>query len=214
VKPEDYEHQARATGDQLAVGPRVGVIGSTSFWGKDSEEICEKVGRLLACVEEIVLLTGGMTGVAEVVGRSFFRARQLSGLAPSLYHILPNGSSRWDFGETLFAGSTYYERREILGRLARVYVAIEGGPGTVHEAEVARSRNAVLVPVGRTGGFAGELFPRVRCPLASCCADWAILNDVAVSTDTLAEGVLRIVQQLLACRAGSGGLSLSEGSCI
>jgi hypothetical protein len=91
MKPEDYENQARATGAQLAAGRRVGVIGSTSFWGKDSEEICEKAGRLLACVEEIVLLTGGMTGVAEVVGRSFCRARQLAGLAPSLYHILPNG---------------------------------------------------------------------------------------------------------------------------
>jgi hypothetical protein len=86
----------------------------------------------------------------------------------------------------------------MLGRLAPVYLAIEGGPGTIHEAEVAHNRNAVVVPVGRTSGFVGDLIAHILCPLPACGAGWASLNDGAVGTDSLAEAVCRIVRELLA----------------
>lgn len=38
-----------------------------------------------------------------------------------------------------------------------VYIVIEGGPGTEHEAQVAKANGAILIPVGRSGGFAAEL---------------------------------------------------------
>lgn len=41
---------------------------------------------------------------------------------------------------TLFAGSDMAERREILARLSPLYLAVEGGPGTVHEGRVAIAR--------------------------------------------------------------------------
>ena len=65
---------------QIAVPYRLGVIGSTSFWNESSEVICAATGRFLAeflrarslkWQNNFALLTGGVTGIAETVARSF-----------------------------------------------------------------------------------------------------------------------------------------------
>ena len=114
-----------------------------------------------------------------------------------MYHLVPEGCSPSDFGTTLFAGKDYRERREILARLASAYLIIEGGPRTVHEAEVARGRGAVLLPVGRSGGFAGKLFPTLPCPQGVKPEDWDQLNDSLVHCEDLVETAGRILVTLL-----------------
>jgi len=136
---------------KLPAGTRVGIIGSTSFWHRESGETCTALGRELAALDGVVLITGGVEGVGEAVGRSFWVARGGGGKGrPHIFHILPHGSLRWDYGETLFGGSDMEERREILARLAGIYVAVEGGPGTAHETSIALARSAFVVPVGRS----------------------------------------------------------------
>ncbi len=132
-----HDRDARRLEAVLPHGPRVAVLGSTDFWHADSERTCSQVGRLLACIPGLVLLTGGVEGIGEAVGRSFFQARRDADQEPRVYHVLPENEEAWDYGETLFAGSDMTERREVLGRLSAVFLIVEGGPRAGHEADVA-----------------------------------------------------------------------------
>jgi len=198
----DYDAVAAAIAGRLPSGRRVAVIGSTQFWGSDSEEVCTAVGTRLAEIDEAVLLTGGVPGVGETVGRSFSERRQTLGRIARIFHVLPEGSDPWDYGVTLAAGADMEERREILGRLPAVFVAIEGGPGTAHEAAVALSRGAVVIAVGRTGGHSESAYSSLGCPRAELLEDWKKLNDKAAAIDEIATAVSRMVLRLTSPSGG------------
>jgi hypothetical protein len=178
----------------LPDGPRVVVIGSTSFWHTDSEATCLMLGRLLAAIPRLVLITGGVEGVGETVGRSFSQARLSAGQEPHVYHVLPADEPAWDYGVTLCAGADMAERREVLARLADLYLAIEGGPGTVHEAAVARSRDAVVLPLGRSGGHALGLYNEMECPAWLDAATWAMLGARGATPDDAATALVQAIQ--------------------
>src|SRR5262249_44356903 len=101
------------------------------------------------------------------------------------------------YGETLFAGADMTERREVLARLSDLYLAVEGGPGTVHEAAVATARNAVVLPVGRSGGHAAELYSQMTRPSAVEESMWTVLGAAESKTEETARAVLRAVQSCL-----------------
>ncbi|MBK8974541.1 MAG: hypothetical protein IPM29_01310 [Planctomycetes bacterium] len=196
-----FDREAAHVGDLLPAGPRVAVIGSTSFWHGDSSATCSAIGAMLAGLEGTVLLTGGVEGVGEATGRGFFAARPGLVGARGVYHVLPRGSRTWDYGDTLFAGSDLHERREILGRLSGVYVVVEGGPGTEHEAGVAIARAALVVPVGRSGGSAGDLHSRLAVDVPEGLRDaWSTLGHADSSPTQVAGAVLEIVRPRLTCR--------------
>jgi hypothetical protein len=180
----------------------VGVLGSTDFWHADSEHTCSELGRLLASIPGLVLLTGGVEGIGEAVGRSFFQARRASGQEPCVYHVLPEGEEAWDYGEMLFAGSDMTERREILGRLSRLFVLVEGGPRAGHEVDVALAHGAAVIPVGRSGGYAATLYDRSSCPPLIDAATWTVLGASASTPEQTAEAVLRAVQVSLNVSGG------------
>ena len=91
-----------------------------------------------------------------------------------------------------------FERREILARLSRIYLAIEGGSGTEHEAEVAMNRCGVaVVPVGGSGGHAGELYGRMERPAYAAERDWETLARAEAKPREVAQSVLNIVSVLL-----------------
>lgn len=173
------------------------MIGSTDFWHPESERTCIQIGRLLAGIPGLVLITGGVEGIGEAIGRSFFRARSESGRGSRVYRVLPIGEEEWDYGQTFFAGSDMAERREVLGRLARVYLAIEGGPGTVHEAEVVASRKGVVIPVGRSGGHSAVLYSQLDRPPTIDAPTWTILGSHQSTDEATAEAALRAVPSCL-----------------
>jgi hypothetical protein len=188
---EHHEREADRIQAHFPVGPRVVIIGSTSFWHDDSEPTCTTLGRLLAGIADLVLITGVVEGVGETVGRSFFQTRLTSGQEPRVYHVLPHGEEAWDYAETLFAGADMTERREVLARLAGLYLAIEGGPGTVHEAAVARSRNAAVVPLGRSGGHAIDLYNAMTKPDWLDDPTWTLLGARGATPDEAAAALAR-----------------------
>ena len=187
------DREAIAVGTRLPAGPRVAIIGSTFFWHPQSQRTCAAVGRLLAGIDGLILLTGGVAGAGESVGRSFFGARPDREGHRGVFHLLPHGCGRWDYGQTLFAGSDMVERRQVLGRMAECYVVIEGGPGTEHEAAVALGRSVCVIPVGRSGGCAGELYPRVARPVFATESAWRDLSSADASPERVAESVAEIV---------------------
>jgi hypothetical protein len=195
--PGSYDQEARRLDALIPDGPRVAILGSTDFWHADSERTCAEIGRLLAGIPELVLLTGGVEGIGEAVGRSFFQMRRTAGQQPHVYHVLPEGELAWDYGQTLFAGSNMTERREILGRLSRLYLILEGGPRTGHEAEVASAMGAVVIPVGRSGGYAATLYSKMSRPFVIDTGTWSLLGCNESSPDETAMAVLRAVQSCL-----------------
>lgn len=188
-----FDEQATALLARLPARPTAVIIGSTSFYHDESSATCSAIGRLLATIGDLVLITGGMPGIGEAVGRSFFDTRRKEAGAPEVFHILPHGCNRWDYGVTLFAGLDMAERREVLGRVSRLYLAIEGGPGSVHEGQVALSRGAVVIPVGRSGGYAGELYPRLPRPVFAPEERWRVLGNSEVTPDQVAKAVHEVV---------------------
>lgn len=182
---------------RLATGPRLAVIGSTQFWDADSPELCEAIARELAAIEPLVVLTGGMNGVGQTFAEAYEAARQASGLPANLYHLLPHGTLLQSSGRTLGAGEDFHERREILGLAAQIYLAIEGGPGTEHEAAVASASGAAMIPVGRSGGAAGDLYPLLKPLPEVVLDDWLLLGDRNVHCEVTAAAVGRIVRVLL-----------------
>ena len=189
-----YDQEARRLEAVLPHGARVAVLGSTDFWHADSERTCSRIGRLLAGIPGLVLLTGGVQGIGEAVGRNFFQARRDSGQEPRVYHVLPEGEEAWDYGVTVFAGLGMTERREVLGRLSGVFLVVEGGPGAGHEADIAAAHGAVVIPVGRSGGYAAALYARMRRPPAIDAGTWAVLGSSASTPEETAREVLHAVQ--------------------
>jgi hypothetical protein len=192
-----FDQEARRIETLLPDSPRVAVLGSTDFWHADSEQTCIRIGRLLAGIPGLVLLTGGVEGIGEAVGRSFFQARRDCGQEPRVYHLLPEGEEAWDYGETLFAGCDMTERREVLGRLAAVFVIVEGGPRAGHEAEIASAHGAAIIPVGRSGGYAAALYDRMSLPSAADAGTWAVLGSRASTPEETAKAVLHTVEVCL-----------------
>lgn len=180
----------------LPPGPRLVVIGSAKFYGADSPTLCEAIAADLAPVP-LVALTGGMEGVGLTFGRALASARRSAALPEHLFHLLPVGFGPCDCGVTLGAGVDYTERREVLGRVGHVYLVIEGGPGTVHEGEVAAARGVPLIPLARTGGHAAELYPRLACPPARPATDWAVLADGDAPHERVVAAVGRLVRLAL-----------------
>jgi hypothetical protein len=186
---ERYEREVQRLEGLLPNGPRVAVLGSTDFWHADSERTCAELGRLLAGIPGLVLLTGGVEGIGEAVGRNFFRTRGETGEEPRVYHILPEGEEVWDYGETLFAGADMTERREILGRLCKHFILVEGGPGAAHEAQVASNNAGVVLPVGRSGGFAATLYVRMQRPSEIDAVTWEVLGASDSSPEKTANAI-------------------------
>jgi hypothetical protein len=187
-----YERESADILKKLPPGPRLSIIGSTNFWHADSQLTCTALGELLAGLPDIVVLTGGVKGVGESVGRSFNAASTGLGHPSRVFHVLPRGESTWDYGETLFAGDDMEQRREILGRLANIYIAIEGGPGTAHEARVAGARCALVIPVGRSGGFASGLYTEMSRPEFALESAWDRLGNAATTPVDAARATFEI----------------------
>ena len=202
TSPAHYDHEARRLDALLPHGPRVGVLGSTDFWHADSERTCSEIGRLLAGIFGLVLLSGGVEGIGEAVDRSFFQARSASRQEPCVYHVLPEGEEAWDYGETLFAGSDMTERREILGRLSRLFVLVEGGPRAGHEVDVALAHGAAMIPVGRSGGYAAALYGQRSCPQTIDAGSWAVLGASESTPEETARAVFHAVQMSLDASGG------------
>jgi len=196
IQPTRFD-EAAAVSTNIPAGLRVVVIGSTSLRHHESKETCAEIGQRLAAIENLVLLTGGVSGVGESTGRGFAEGCRELGRSPRVFHVLPRGSTAWNYGTTLFAGDDMGERREILGRLAKTFIAVEGGPGSEHEAKVARMHGAVLIPVGRSGGLAGLLHQDAARPPFVDERIWDLLGDPEASPSSVARAVIQIVESCL-----------------
>ncbi len=197
MEKHPYESAAQRIRLTMPKSPCAVIIGSTTFWDPESEPTCQQIGVCLAEVPNLTLATGGMSGVGDTVGRSFYAATRAVSGNSRVVHLLPVDCEPRPYGVTLYAGDDMRERREILGRIAGVYIVVEGGPGTQHEAAVAQSCGATIIPVGRSGGAAAELYNILPCPPKVDGTVWSVLNEVSVHPRKIAQAVSVLVLQLL-----------------
>jgi len=199
--PPRLDEEAAVVAAKLPTGFRVAILGSTSFRHEASEAICTEIGACVADLEGLVLLTGGVTGVGERVGRSYAEGCRKAGRHPAVIHVLPHGRAAWNYGVTLHAGDDMAERREILGRLVGIFIVVEGGPGTAHETDVASAQGALLLPVGRSGGHAGTIYPSLTRPAHIDARAWKTLGSPEASPRAIATAVAEIISHAQRRRA-------------
>ncbi len=98
---------------------------------------------------------------------------------------------------TLPAGIDYFERREILARMAHVCLVIEGGPNTWHEVTVAADAGIPVIPLGRTGGCAGDVYSQLVPPVWAPRAEWEILGSSAGAALSVAAAICTLIESAL-----------------
>jgi predicted Rossmann-fold nucleotide-binding protein len=199
-----FDREAERIVALLPPGSRLAILGSASFHHPESQRFCQELGRALAEIPDLVLLTGGVRGVGEAVGRAFHRVFEVLDQVAPIFHVLPEGPYLWDYGQTLYTGTTMEHRREVLARLAGCYVVIEGGPGTEHEASVAATTGARVIPVGCYGGYAGTLWAQQAARPTIDGGIWRILGSVDSTVQDVADAVAKVVQLWQAGRATRG----------
>ncbi|CAN7990871.1 unnamed protein product, partial [Ixodes hexagonus] len=148
------------------------IAGSSKLQSTRSEEICREIGKQLARLHNIGVVTGGFFGAPDVVARTFYQFRENNGqMDPRVFHILPkrddkifagkvlqnsDGSfTEVDYGRNLFLGNSIKERECAVARAFDTCIVIEGGPSAAHEVEQFVWNDHFVVPVVSTGGAAG-----------------------------------------------------------
>jgi uncharacterized protein (TIGR00725 family) len=182
---------------RLPAGPRLGVIGGSQFYDSRSRSFCLAIGNSLAGMAPVVMITGGVGGVGDTVCDGYNRGCQANRRRADIFHILPEGIRNSGRFPVLHTGRTMKQRREVLGRLADLYLAVEGGTGTNHEIRVARSQGAKVVAVAALGGAAQWAYRGLKCPTGVHPLDWDRLGNAVLSVDTLVKSASRILAALL-----------------
>ena len=101
------------------------------------------------------------------------------GLVAQVSGLLPQGPRLAVIGSTSF----WHPQSEA------TCIAVEGGPGTAHEAAVAMSRDATLISVGKSGGHAAEVYPRVSRPAAVPSQSWLRLGQPDATPQQIADAI-------------------------
>lgn len=176
------------------------VAGSTEEWmGADrNREICAKLGTALAQLD-VLLLTGGTTGVPQRVKSAFRKAGN-----QSFIRVLPKDVPLEQRHCEFVMGKDLAERRKVIAACADLMVVISGGPGTADEATLAHQHGAMVLLVPSTGGAAaGDKrvnFPKhasVYTWLANCFSpqERVKLTDPDASPHEVVDTLIRVIQQ-------------------
>jgi hypothetical protein len=189
----EIQHLTAAIDNCLPKGARLGVLGGTRLVHPLGSALGREIGRRLAGIEGLVILTGGVAGAGQTVARAYCRARRVEHRDIKVVHLLPEGERSWDQERTLRAGSDMAARRRVLARLAPVYLALEGGAGTAHECRVASRNGALIVPVGATCGAAAAWYDAIACPEAIRCGHWLSIADDRLPPGRIADAAVAII---------------------
>jgi hypothetical protein len=159
------------------------VTGSSSFEfekGANMEAACHVLGQLLRMAPRVALITGGMSGVGQTIGRAFFE-QQPEGA--QLLHVLPVkcGVADPKEGDTFRLGPNFPERQLILGMSAKINCMIGGGPGTIREANATLASGGIVLPIGCTAGAAAGLTFDLPDPM-ECSFDMNLARARAVES--------------------------------
>ena len=118
------------------------VFGTDDLTNPRTVEICEEIGKELAQVKNINIVTNGFFGSGDLVAHTFVQERKSMRCDDSVVHIVPlmdsgnyrdkcrqNKDKTFDkvtYGQTLFFGESIKERDSVLARLLDTSILIGG----------------------------------------------------------------------------------------
>ncbi|GBL99985.1 hypothetical protein AVEN_19457-1 [Araneus ventricosus] len=194
------------------------ITGSSKLQTQRAEEICRAIGRELAKVEKISLVTGGFYGAADITAKTFneYRDAPFSLEESAVVHILPihdpedlTAKARQNldgsfepvpYGKTVFLGDSVKERETVVARLLDTCIVIEGGPGVVHEIEEFIWNDHFVIPIMSTGGAAGGQYgvpvKIFEVPPGVDDIDWSVLSEKDATPEEVAKAVVNIMISL------------------
>ena len=199
---------------RLPDGSYVYISGSTHFYSTNGEAICKLLGKELAKLQSIVLVTGGFFGVGDTVAKSFHDKRKKLGVSMNLYHSMPikdpadrsrQTRQREDgtmepspYGETIFLGNSVRQCNTASTRVFNICILIEGGPSAAYEVQQFTWNGAMVIPIKSTGGAAGGKFHVPSCiyhaPLGISESDWSMLSNETAAVEDIVASVVHIVE--------------------
>lgn len=184
---------------------------------KELTSFFREIGKQLAKLHNVGVVTGGFFGAPDVVARTFYEFRENNGqMDPRVFHILPkrddkifagkvlqnsDGSfAEVDYGRNLFLGNSIKERECAVARAFDTCIVIEGGPSAAHEVEQFVWNDHFVVPVVSTGGAAGGQYgvPLKILETPHCITEekWSVLSEKEAPPAEVAKAVVEIVMQL------------------
>lgn len=195
------------------------IAGSSKLTNKRTEEICHAIGRELAKIENIIIITGGCYGAQEIVSKSFFEAREnnkelnCTSAESSVIHIIPTKDNQdytakmrqqhdgsfetMPFGKSIFIGDSMREREAVVARLFDTCIVIEGGTGAAHEVEEFIWNDHFVIPIISTGGAAGGNYgvpiKILKAPPCISETDWSVLSEKEATSEDVAKSVMNII---------------------
>ena len=199
---------------RLPDGNYVYFSGGSHFYSTNGEAICKLLGKELAKLKSVVLVTGGFFGIGDTVAKSFYDRRKKLGLPINLYHTMatkdPADRSRQTrqredgtmelspYGETIFLGNSVRQCGTVSTRVFNICILIEGGPSAAYEVQQFTWNGAVVIPIKSTGGAAGGKFlvpsSIYHAPLRVSESDWSILSNDTASVEDIVASLVRIVE--------------------
>ena len=199
---------------RLPDGDYIYVSGGSHFYSTNGEKICKLLGKELAKLKSVVLVTGGFFGIGDTVVKSFHDKRKKLGLPINIYHTMPvkdpadrsrKTRQREDgtmepspYGETIFLGKSVRQCSTISTRVFNICIAIEGGPSSAYEVQQFTWNGAVVIPVKSTGGAAGGKFlvpsSIFKPPVKVSESDWSILSNDTASVEDIVASLVRIME--------------------
>eukprot|EP00450_Noctiluca_scintillans_P036006 CAMPEP_0194551388 /NCGR_PEP_ID=MMETSP0253-20130528/96196_1 /TAXON_ID=2966 /ORGANISM="Noctiluca scintillans" /LENGTH=688 /DNA_ID=CAMNT_0039398847 /DNA_START=164 /DNA_END=2229 /DNA_ORIENTATION=+ len=191
AKPEPDVTCADDLSLKLPSGPRVCIMGGTSFQNEHSEELTEALAQEFNSFlpAQTLFITEGMQGV-----QATFAARCDS---KKLVNLVPNGEeSGYNKGKDVRAGANLVECGHIFSECGDVYVTIEGGEALADIAKRIAKRPLVdIVPIIRSGGASsGEFgFPLPSRPKGVSESLWDRLADSRLPVGDTARAAAEIV---------------------
>ncbi|WP_291045725.1 SIR2 family protein [Herbiconiux sp.] len=198
---DDYPEQSDLIARIEVLTRRPNVFISGSKLTTDAEMVAGQLATRLAEEPELALLSFG--GEAASLFSGVFKEALVPGTyrPEGIRHYYRRGAEL-EFeertGTAIFTDMELSDMRSYVIPLARAMIVFGGGARTEEEAELARSHNVAVIPVGMTGGAAARIWGKYRdspeklnLPLHSDSRDWARLMSSNVQAVQAAHQIIR-----------------------
>lgn len=181
-------------------------------------DICTEIGKELAQVANINIITNGFYGSSDIVALNFSAQRKncQKECTSSVIHIVPerdekdyskkcrqdkDGSfEKVNYGQTVFIGDSIKERDSVIARLLDICILIEGGQDAAQEVEEFLWNDHFVVPVCCKSGLRAdseEMPTKIfQCPNGVREREWAILSNVNATANEVAKAVVHVICDL------------------
>jgi len=183
------------------------IIGNLSSLDREKYSLCQKIGSYLAEADStIALVTDGLDGPGDLIGRSFFKIRE-----KDVVHIIPERHTgcnefkpltkdkclinRLSYGKTILIGNSLEERDKIVGRVFNCCLLVGEDPSVENVVENFIFNDNYVIPIMCNQNSSLSNFNVNDIPQGIDEDQWTILRKEK-DPEKISKSILRIVFDL------------------